>query len=151
MLKKEITYVDYNDNQQTETFYFNLTKTELTEMETSVDGGMTSFIKSIIAAEKVGEMLQVFKRIILSSVGVKSEDGKRFIKSDEISKDFVSSPAFDVLFMELATDPEKVAEFIKAVIPQDLVGQLDEEIKKQTVVEAVPGSSVVALDVSTTG
>jgi|PlaIllAssembly_1097288.scaffolds.fasta_scaffold438089_1 hypothetical protein len=141
MLKKEITYVDYNDKEQTETFYFNLTKTELTEMEASVDDGMSNFLKRIVAAEKVGEMLQVFKNIILSSVGIKSEDGKRFIKSKEISQDFVSSPAFDVLFMELATDPQKVAEFIKAVIPQDLASRFDEEAKNNLVSIPLPDSS----------
>lgn len=135
MLKKTITYVDFNDVETTEDFYFNLSKTELTEMETSVKGGLSAMLKQIVATEDMKEMFGIFKKIIVSSVGIKSADGKRFVKSDEISQDFVSSPAFDELFMSLATDVGKAAEFIKGIIPKDLSGQFESEMNKSNVVE----------------
>lgn len=129
MLKKKITYTDFNDVEHSEDFYFNLSKTELTEMEMSVDSGMAHMLQQIVESENTKEMFSLFKKIILASVGTKSEDGKRFFKSDEIAQDFVASPAFDVLFMSLATDADSAAEFIKGIIPQDLVGSFDAAAK----------------------
>lgn len=143
MLKKTITYTDFNDVERKEDFYFNLSKTELTEMETSVDSGMAEMLKKIVDSGNGKEMFSVFKKIILASVGVKSEDGKRFFKNEEIANDFVSSPAFDVLFMSLATDADLAAEFIKGIIPQDLNDKFDEASKKAplTAVEPVEHDS----------
>lgn len=125
MLKKTITYTDFNDIEQTEDFYFNLSKMELAEMENSIDGGMAKRLEQIVASQNVKEMFVFFKQIILDSVGMKSPDGKRFVKSEEISQDFISSPAFDSLFMELASDADKAVEFVKGIMPKDLSATLD--------------------------
>jgi len=124
MLKKAITYVDYDGVTRTEDFYFNLTKTELTEMENSVDGGMKRQLEAIVASENVRELLTTFKKIIVASHGIKSADGKLFRKSPEISEDFLASPAFDVLFMSLAQDANLTAEFINGMMPNDISGTL---------------------------
>lgn len=126
MLKKSITYTDYNDVERTEDFYFNLTKVELTELEASVDGGMAEMLQRISASGTMKEMLGVFRQIISISVGLKSEDGRRFIKSDEIAENFLLSPAFDELFMSIATDAAASAEFLKAIMPKDLSSKIDE-------------------------
>jgi len=129
MLKKTITYEDFNGVEQTEDFYFNLSKTELTELELSVDGGMATWLKTIVATENASEMLNVMKKMILSSVGVKSTDGRHFVKNEEVRQNFVSSPAFDILFMEVATDADKAAQFVKGIIPGEFSQSIDAEIK----------------------
>ena len=125
MLKKSITYTDYNDQEQTEDFYFNFTKTELTEMEVSVDTGYSAMLKQIAAAENRRELLLVFKTILTGAVGIKTPDGKRFVKNSEIAQAFVESPAFDMLFMELATDEDKCIAFMKGIVPSELSSSFD--------------------------
>ena len=120
MLKKTIKYTDFDGVQREESVYFNLTKTELTEMELSATGGLTKMIEKIVETQDGGRILTVFKELILKAYGEKSPDGRRFIKSKELSEAFSQTPMYDILFMELATDADKASEFIKAVIPSDI-------------------------------
>lgn len=120
MLKKTVNYVDYNGVERKEDFYFNLSKAEITEMELSVDGGLTQMIKGIIDAKDNKEIMKLFKGIILKAYGEKSADGKRFVKSEEISKAFSETEAYSELFIELLMDEQKAADFIKAILPADL-------------------------------
>lgn len=117
MLKKTITYTDYNQAERTEDFYFNLTKAEVMEMEMSTSGGLAEMIKKIVAAKDAPAIIKVFKDLILKTYGEKSPDGKRFIKSEEITTAFAQTEAYSQLFMELATDPDKAAEFVNGIIP----------------------------------
>lgn len=117
MLRKKITYVDYNGVSRTEDFYFNLTQSEITEMQLSVNGGIQQMLRRIIDSQDSKRIIEVFKEIILKSYGEKSDDGRRFIKSKEISEAFSQTPAFDQLFMELATDADAGAAFINGIIP----------------------------------
>lgn len=121
MLKKTITYIDYDENERTEDFYFNLNKAELSEMEMSTSGGMTKMIEKLVAEQNTVEIIKIFKQIILKSYGEKSPDGRRFIKSEELSNEFTQTEAYSKLFMELSNDPKAAADFINAVIPQDYV------------------------------
>ena len=120
MFKKRIKYVDYNGNQREEDFYFNLTRTELTEMEFSSVGGLQNYIKKIIDAQSGQEIIAVMKDLIFKSYGEKSLDGKYFNKSKELSEAFSHTEAYDILFMELATDDKAAAEFVNGIIPKDL-------------------------------
>lgn len=120
MLKKTITYTDYNGTERVEDFYFNLSKAELTEMELSVSGGLTEMINQIIAAKDTPTIIQVFKDLILKAYGEKTADGKRFVKSEEISKAFSQTEAYSNLFMELATDDEAAASFVNGILPKDV-------------------------------
>lgn len=120
MLKRNITYQDFNGETVKETFYFNLTKTELIELELSYEGGLEKTIQRIIKAENLKEIVVEIKKIVLLCYGLKSEDGKRFIKSDEIRDAFSQSAAFDALFMELATNDEAASNFIMGALPNDL-------------------------------
>lgn len=120
MLKKTITYTDYNGVERTEDFYFNLTKAEITEMEMSISGGFAEMINRIIAAQSAPEIIEVFKDLILRSYGEKSPDGKRFVKSEELSKGFSYTEAYSQLFMELAIDAEAASNFVNGIIPNDL-------------------------------
>lgn len=119
MLKKTINYVDYNDVERTEDFYFNLSKAEIAEMEMSTTGGLASKINKIVETKDIPAIITIFKEIILKAYGEKSADGKRFIKSKEISDAFAQTEAYSVLFMELASDPEKAANFFNGIIPAE--------------------------------
>lgn len=118
MLKKTITYTDYNGVERTEDFYFNLSRAEITEMQLSVEGGFAEKIRQIINAKNQTEIIKLFKEIIFKSYGEKSDDGRRFIKSEELSNAFSQTEAYDKLFMELATNDEMGAEFINGIIPK---------------------------------
>lgn len=117
MLKRTITSVDYNGNERTEDFYFNLTRAEIAEMEMGVEGGLGDMLKRIVAAKDIPSIIKEFKRIILKAYGEKSPDGRRFIKSEELSIAFSQTEAYSQLFMELATDADAAAKFINGVVP----------------------------------
>lgn len=133
MLKKTIKYEDFDGNQREEDFYFNLTKTELMQMQLGTDGGLQKKIEKIISAQDTKQIIDIFKTIILESYGEKSDDGKRFIKSKELSDAFSQTPAYDILFMELATDDKAAANFINGVIPAGLDTSAVEQKKLEVV------------------
>ena len=120
MLKKTITYIDYNDVERTEDFYFNLTKAEITEMEMSTTGGLSEKIQNIVQAQDIPEIIKIFKELVLKAYGVKSPDGKRFIKKEELTEAFSQTEAYSQLFMELATDADAAAKFINGITPKDI-------------------------------
>ena len=120
MLKKTISYVDYNGTKRTEDFYFNLTQAEIMEMEMSTVGGFVEMINRIVEAQDTPSLIKIFKDLILKTYGKKSLDGKRFIKSDEIREAFSQTEAYSQLFMELATNATAAAEFVNGIIPKSL-------------------------------
>ena len=117
MLKKTITYTNYNGVECTEDFYFNLTKAEIMEMELSTSGGLAEMIQKIVAAQDAPAIIKIFKELVLKAYGEKSPDGKRFIKSEEISKAFSQPEAYSILFMELATDADAASAFVNVIVP----------------------------------
>lgn len=123
MLKKTITYTDYNGNSRTEDFYFNLNDAELAEMVVSVDGGLTAMIQRIVAAQDGKQIIATFKDIVLRAYGEKSPDGRRFIKSQELQDAFSQTEAYVKLFMELSTDHDAAAVFINGIIPHPKSGE----------------------------
>ena len=125
MLKKTITYKDYNGNERTEDFYFNLTKAEITEMQLSTTGGLSEMISHLISAQDAPAIIKIFKDLILKAYGIKSADGRRFIKSEEISTEFAQTEAFSQLYMELAFDADAAAKFINAIVPQEISNPTD--------------------------
>lgn len=118
MLYKTITYTDYNGTERTEDFYFNLTEAEVMEMEMSTSGGLAEMINRIVAAQDAPSIIAVFKKLLLKAYGVKSPDGKRFIKSDALSEEFSQTEAYSQLFMELATNSDKASEFVNGIVPK---------------------------------
>lgn len=119
MLKKTITYTDYNGSERTEDFYFNLSKAEVMEMEMSTTGGLTEMINKIVAEQNAPAIIKIFKDLVLKAHGEKSADGKRFIKSDELSTAFSQTEAYSILFMELATDANAASVFVNGIIPNE--------------------------------
>ena len=116
MLKKTITYTDLNGVDRTEDFYFNLSKPEIVKMQTSVKGGYDVQLKSLAANLNGALIMDFFEDLITKAYGEKSEDGKRFMKSEEISRSFMETPAYEVLFEELVTDDKAAAEFVNAIM-----------------------------------
>lgn len=127
MLKKTITYTDYNGIERKEDHYFNLSNAELMEMEMSTTGGFAEMLQKLIDAQDNPSLMKIFKKIILKSYGLKSDDGKRFEKSEELSKAFEQTEAYSELFVELFTDADVAAEFIQGIIPANAAKQLNEQ------------------------
>lgn len=125
MLKKTITYKDLDDNEFIEDFYFHMSHADLAEMELSHSGGLAAYLTSIIKSDDRSAIIKTFKMIISASIGRRSEDGKRFEKSEQISNEFLQTNAYSVLFMELVTDASAGAEFIIGVVPKDISGKID--------------------------
>ena len=120
MLKKTVTYVDFNGVERTEDFYFNLSKAEVTEMELSVEGGFSKMLEEIVKSKDNVRIMELFKQMVLKAYGEKSADGKRFVKSKELSEAFSQTEAYSEIFMELALDEKAAAAFVNGIMPQNL-------------------------------
>jgi hypothetical protein len=142
MLKREIKYEDFNENQTSEICYFNISKPEIIMLEAQYDGGFGNFLQRLLEAKNESQLVNQFKEIILMAYGEKTEDGKHFLKSEELKKQFSQSAAYNQLFMELASDPDALLEFIRGVFPKDVVVEIDQAqidaLKKQQGLVAVP-------------
>lgn len=133
MLKKVVKYTNFSGVERERTLYFDLTKSELTMLGLSVDGGLDVVLTNLMEAEDMPQLIKNFEKILLLSYGEKSEDGERFMKGDDISRKFKESAVYDEIFMELVTDEKKAAEFINAVMPADIedyINKLESRIKK---------------------
>ena len=123
MFKKTLTYTDYNDVERTETFYFNLTKAEVLEMELGTVGGLSAMIQGVIDAKDTPALIKIFKDLVLRAYGEKSPDGKQFIKVRDgvrLADEFAQTAAYSEIFMELATNDVVAAEFVKQITPKGL-------------------------------
>ena len=129
MLKKTVTYTDYNGVERTEAFYFHYNEAEILDMEMSTEGGFAERIQKIIDAKDQVSLMQVIKKFVIDAYGVKSEDGKRFIKNDTVRTEFLESPAYSQIWMELVMDDEIAADFINNVIPSGIKEKLEGLIK----------------------
>ena len=120
MFKKTVTYTDYNDVERTETFFFNLTQAEVLEMELSTTGGLSAMIQGVIDAKDTPQLIKIFKELVLKAYGEKSPDGRRFIKSPEITEAFAQTEAYSEIFMELATNDKAATAFVQGITPKGL-------------------------------
>lgn len=127
MIKKTVTYEDFNGEQQTEEFYFHLSKSELIDIETGVEGGMGNLLTNLVKTAEPGPIVKQFREIITKSYGVRSPDGKKFTKTDELTRDFLASPAFDSLFSEIIASEQAAEEFVYGIMPKDLVAQVQNQ------------------------
>ena len=132
MIKETITYIDYNGVERKEDFYFNLTKAEIMEMEMSTKGGLAEMIQRIVAAQDQPAIIKIFKELIIKAYGVKSPDGKLFIKNEEVVDEFIQTEAFSQMFMKLATDADAAAKFVNGIVPQDMAQRAKSAIPAPT-------------------
>lgn len=159
MLKKTISYEDYDGNQRTEDFYFNLSKAEVIDwLTTSGRYTLDKLMDKLVRTENTKEIMQIFKDLIYRSYGEKSLDGRRFIKTEEVKNNFIETEAYSSLYMELIGDAKKAADFITGIVPKDLgedvktvmndpsrMNELPESVKPyaQQVAASTPGNGTV--------
>lgn len=128
MLKKDITYHDLDGNPVTETFYFNLSKSEILEMQQSEGGAdIRDHIRALIASRDIRGVMAALRDVIRTTVGKRSDDGRRFIKTPEYADEFMQTGAYDELLVELMNKPGAASEFIKAVVPADLASKVRDD------------------------
>ena len=127
MVVEKIKYTDFNGVEREEEFMFNLTEAEITEMELTKEGGLSDSIKKIVSAQNTPQIIETFKMLLLKSYGEKSADGRRFVKSEELSKEFTQTNAYSQLFMKLATDDKAAVAFIKGIIPESMRERVAED------------------------
>lgn len=139
MLKKTITYEDFNGETVSEDFFFHLSKAELVELEMSYEGGLSAALQRIIDTQDGKKIIAEFKNIVLGAYGKRSDDGKRFIKNQQLREEFESTEAYSTLFMELVTDTDAAIEFINGVIPSGMA----EEATKLAAVDLKPVEETV--------
>lgn len=118
MLKKRIKYIDYNGAEREEDFYFNMTKAEVAEMELTTVGGLVAMFEKISQTQNIPAVAKILKGLIYKAYGEKSDDGKRFIKSQELSEAFAQTEAYSELFYGLVSDPPSMADFVRAILPK---------------------------------
>jgi hypothetical protein len=121
LIKKVIKFEDFNGNEQTETHYFHMSKTELINTEFSHEGGLSTVLPQLVKEQNVAKLLEIVQSLIRKSYGKRSEDGRNFIKNAEQTEEFMNSAAYDALFTELVTSPDAATEFITGIIPKDLL------------------------------
>lgn len=131
MLKKTITFEDYNGNQHTETYWFGIRKSELSRLNYKYNADLAGYVKGITDRKDYKALTDLFEEFIKLAYGKKSEDGMRFIKRQEDLDAFVDSPAYDALYMEFVNDPEKFLEFAKGVVPADVADAIAKAAKEK--------------------
>ena len=146
MLKKTIEFNDWNDVPHKEDFYFNLTRSEILNMQLETNGGLDALLDRMIQTQDQAQLILFFQDLIKRSYGVKSIDGRKFIKNDEVFEDFKSTAAYDTLYMELASDSKKAAAFINGLMPRELMSQISsDQIKSQLEEHGIPQDSIEAI------
>lgn len=139
MYVKEMEYTDFNGVTRKEKFYFNLTKAEILDLELGKAGGLTEYIRKIVEAQDTPTIMSLFKSLLLKSYGVKSDDGRRFIKNDQVREEFEQTQAFSDLYMLLALNDEEASKFVNAIVPEDM--KVSDEQKQQYVKELIPSQT----------
>ena len=139
MLHEKIKYTDYDGNTVEEVFDFNLSKAELMKMELSTQGGVAGMINTLIKTRDSAAIMETIERFILMAYGEKSPDGKRFIKSPEMSEAFKQTEAFSELYCKLVTNAEAAAKFINSVVPPEIAAEAD----KVQAADVLPNLTVI--------
>ena len=144
MIKKTVTYTDFNGNERTEDFYFNLTQVELAELDlgvSGVSGGLLGLLEKIVREKDQRQIVEYFKKIVLMSYGEKSVDGRRFVKSEEIRNCFAPTEAYSKIFMELAQDADAASAFVNGIMPKEVIEEAKKLANKDAArIEALAGS-----------
>jgi hypothetical protein len=149
MIKKTITYTDYNDQEQTEDFYFSLTKLELMEMELNYEGGLSTYISQLNQTTAGPEAYNLFRKIILEAYGKKSPDGRKFWKEDpdtgrKYAPEFVASPAMAELIFGFLKDGNDAAAFVRGLLPDKVVAEIQAEAPQERARREQAGKDAVA-------
>lgn len=128
MITKTFTYEDFNGEKASQTFTFHMSKSDITKFRLRKDGSdFNETLSHIMKTNNARAILDVFEELVASAVGQKSEDGKKFIKNDEIRSDLFDTPAYDELFMKMLDDPDFAAKFIQSMLPTDMQKEIQQQ------------------------
>ena len=130
MIKKTVKYTDYNDVEQEETLYFNLSRAELLDMEFETPGGLASHLQMIVESEDSAAIYNMFKKLIIKSYGGKSADGKLFMKSEAITRSFTDSAAYSEILMTLCTDVDEAVAFVNGILPAGMAAETQTQAQR---------------------
>lgn len=136
MYIKEISYEDFNGEKVTEKFYFNFTKAELATMNLEQEGGLQNYIERITNTRDTPKLIKLFQDLILKAYGVKSDDGKKFIKvkdGHKLAEDFAQTDAYSEYFMLLVQDEKEAEKFINGIIPKSVLNEVNKDQKNSSV------------------
>lgn len=132
MLKKDIAYKNpFTGEDEVETAYFHISERELVRLDADHNGNLMKYLTNLQAGENTKEVVDFFEKFLLMAYGVRSDDGKRHIKTPEVVEAFTQTEAWNVLFMEMATDGEAMLNFFIAVMPENMRENIINEAKKQ--------------------
>lgn len=143
MLKREIKYEDFNGENVSEVVYFNISKPELIELEVEFNEGYGKMLERIIETKDNRELIKRFKEIVLLAYGVKSDDGRRFMKSDALREEFSQTAAYQELYMDIASNDNAAVEFLTGILPKDLRGELVKTVTETSDVSNVPSGAPI--------
>lgn len=137
MLKKTITYEDYEGNTRTEDFYFNLSKAEVIKwLTTSGDYTLDKVLVRLSEERNGKRVMEIFEDLLHRSYGKKSLDGRRFVKNEEVWNEFYETEAYSIMFTELVSDARKASDFVNNIIPNDLAKDIARIMKENP--EGIP-------------
>lgn len=129
MIKRSYKFVDYNDNEREETYYFDLRDDEIVKLELGTKGGLSEKIKRLTAAQDIPEIIKVFEDVVKMSYGEKSADGREFIKDPVLTKSFMQTRGYSMLFMDFITKENFASDFFNELVPNSAVIQPVEDEK----------------------
>lgn len=127
MLMKTVEYMDFDGNPRKEKLYFNLSEAEIVRLDAEFEGGLENHVEKIVEEENPSDILQLFERVLRLSYGEKSEDGRHFMKNQEMQDMFVQSAIYNSLFMSLVTDVDEATAFINALLTRTTVPVPEQE------------------------
>lgn len=135
MLKQTVSYFDFDDNPSQETLYFNLTKTELADnlhLQDDLEAMQRTFSgkEDDLTTDEIKQLVDLVKTIMRLSYGVRSADGKRFVKTDELWTEFTQTAAYDEFLYSLFQNPEKAVAFMTGILPRDVRDEAKKEADK---------------------
>ena len=140
VLKKTIRYTDFDGTSREEDLYFNLSEAELLEMAIHHDRGVegvAAYFKELGESKDPKLIIPAVKNMLLLAYGERSEDGRHFRKSPEITDDFVSSAAYQEMFMQMMSDRDTIMGFFKGALPAKYLQALNELEREHSVEELV--------------
>lgn len=120
MITKTISYKNYNDLQVTRVFYFNWTIDEIAEWELSTPGGVQNWMDGIVKARSNETVMAIFRKVVGSSIGERTDDGEGFVKSKKARKQFIGSRAYDAMLIEFMENADRFANFFNELLPEGL-------------------------------
>lgn len=144
MFKKTVTYRDFNDVERTEEYFFHLSTTEVLKLEKNKDGSLSEQLEKIQRDEDEAAMLDMITKLVLLAYGEKSEDGRRFVKSDKLVEEFTETEAYSQIFLDIMTNENELIDFITGILPKEMSQEVQKAMKEQE--KLVPMSSSELID-----